>query len=95
MNNALERAIDLLDGQAGLAASIGVKQQHIWNWLKRGGGKVPAEHCPSIERATRAKAAEKGDPTLIVTCEQLRHDVAWSVLREQIGVPATDSKAAA
>lgn len=38
--------------------------------------RFPAEHCPTIERATR----EKGQ---VVTCEQLRPDVAWEVLRMQ------------
>ncbi len=81
--SALQRAVDLLNGQAALAAAIGVKQQNVWNWLNRPGAAVPAEFCPAIERATRAAAAAKGDPTLIVTCEELRSDVAWDVLRAQ------------
>jgi DNA-binding transcriptional regulator YdaS (Cro superfamily) len=40
-------------------------------WKAR--GKVPAEHCPAIERATG------------VRCEELRPDVPWEVLREQSG----------
>ena len=32
---------------------------------------IPAEHCPAIERATGGA----------VRCEELRPDVAWSVLR--------------
>lgn len=36
-----------------------------------------------IERETRRIAAEKDDPSLIVTCEQLRPDLAWDVLRLQ------------
>lgn len=81
--SALQRAVDLLNGQAGLAGAIGVKQQNVWNWLNRPGAAVPAEHCPAIEKATREKAAEKGDASLVVTCEELRPDVQWSVLREQ------------
>jgi DNA-binding transcriptional regulator YdaS (Cro superfamily) len=36
-------------------------------WKAR--GRVPAEHCPSIEAATG------------IRCEDLRPDVNWSVLR--------------
>jgi DNA-binding transcriptional regulator YdaS (Cro superfamily) len=70
--DALKKAIDLLQGQAALAAALGLKQQHVWNWLERGKGKVPAEHCPAIERVTGGK----------VRCEDLRPDVPWDVLRE-------------
>jgi len=48
---SLKTAIDATGGQAALAAAIGVKQQHIWNWLNRPGG-VPVEHCAAIEAAT-------------------------------------------
>lgn len=41
-------------------------------WKAR--GNVPAEHCPAIERATAGA----------VRCEDLRPDVAWSVLRGQV-----------
>lgn len=71
---ALSRAIGILGGQAGLALAIGVKQQHVWNWLHRAKGVVPAEHCMSIERETR----ERGLP---VTCEELRPELPWYVLR--------------
>ncbi len=54
-------------------------------WKKR--GNVPAEHCPAIERATG------------VRCEELRPDVAWSVLRKPEligaeGAPAVPEPAA-
>lgn len=80
----LQRALGLYDDSpTRMAAALGepVKRQNIEHWLKA--NSVPAEHCPAIERATRAKAAEAGDDSLIVTCEELRPDVAWSVLREQ------------
>ena len=67
---ALQRAIDLCGGQAPLASSLGLTQSYVWNWLAR--GRVPAEHCPAIERAT-ARA---------VRCEDLRPDVDWACLRE-------------
>lgn len=89
---ALKRAIDLFGGQAGLAAAIGVKQQHIWNWINRG-KSVPAEHCPAIERATRALAASKPGVE-VVTCEELSPDVDWAVLREQGAKDAIEQAAA-
>lgn len=55
-------------------------------WKAR--GRVPAEHCPAIERETRRVSKDKADPALVVTCEQLRPDVAWGVLREQAGPEA-------
>lgn len=50
--DALQTAVDLLKTQAALATAIGVKQQHVWNWLNRP-GYVPSEHCAAIELATR------------------------------------------
>ena len=50
-------------------------------WQKR--GRVPAEHCPAIERATGGK----------VRCEDLRPDVDWSVLRD--GVKCEEARDAA
>lgn len=47
----LQTAVKTLDGQAALAAAIGVRQQHVWNWLNRP-GYVPPEHCAAIETAT-------------------------------------------
>lgn len=67
--NALRQAIKLAGGQIALARSMGYAPQAINNWLAR--GNVPAEHCPAIEAATLG----------LVRCEDLRPDVAWSVLR--------------
>jgi DNA-binding transcriptional regulator YdaS (Cro superfamily) len=80
---ALRRAADVLGGQAALAAACGyADRRHVWPWFNTDRRVLP-EKCPLIERATRAKAAEASDPSLIVTCEELRTDVAWDVLREQ------------
>lgn len=80
---ALRRAAEALGGQAALASACGyTDRRHVWPWFNTD-RRVPAEHCPSIERATRAAAARQNDPSLIVTCEELRHDVAWGVLRLQ------------
>lgn len=65
---AIERAIREAGGATKLASMLGVKPQHVCNWVVR---QVPAERCPSIERATRGA----------VRCEELRPDVDWSVLR--------------
>lgn len=35
-----------------MALAIGVKQQHVWNWLNREGSQVPADKCAAIEQAT-------------------------------------------
>ena len=80
--DALRRAAEALGGQAALAQACGFgDRRHVWPWFNTE-RRVPAEHCPGIERATRIAAEAKADPSLIVTCEQLRPDVAWEVLRE-------------
>lgn len=68
---SLNQAISHLGGQTALAHAVKVKQQQVWNWINRSGGRVPAEHCPAIERATGGA----------VRCEDLRPDVEWAVLR--------------
>lgn len=47
----LQQSVVALGGQSALADAIGVKQQHVWNWLNRP-GHVPVEHCAAIEAAT-------------------------------------------
>lgn len=82
---ALQKAVDTAAGgsPSAFAALLGggVYRQNVEYWLRV--GRVPAEHCPSIERVTRVTAAEKDDASLIVTCEALRPDVGWDVLRDQ------------
>jgi DNA-binding transcriptional regulator YdaS (Cro superfamily) len=68
-----------------LARALGVEPPTVNEWVK-GGRRVPAERCPEIERLTREIAQQKGDDALVVTCEELRPDVQWGVLRE---APAT------
>lgn len=63
----LQRAVDLLGSQSALGHKAGVQQQAIWNWLS-GGRRIPAAHCPNIERATHGR----------VTCDELRPDVRWA-----------------
>jgi DNA-binding transcriptional regulator YdaS (Cro superfamily) len=74
--DALERAIKIVGSQSALASLIGgaVKQAHVFYWLQT--GRVPAVHCPAIERET----ARRGDR---VRCEDLCRSADWGVLREQ------------
>ena len=76
---ALERACEIIGGQAALAARLGKKQGHVAMWLKR--GKVPAEVCADIEAATCGA----------VTCRDLRPDV----FRAPASETSTASEAAA
>lgn len=73
--DALNKAISIFESQTRLAKAIGVVPQVVNNWLTR--GRIPAEHCPAIERATNGA----------VRCEDLRPDVDWAYLR------ATDCQA--
>lgn len=69
----LHRAVEIAGGQAALADGIKVSRQVLNNWV-RGRVRVPAEHCPAIERATGGQ----------VRCEELRPDVAWDVVRRGV-----------
>lgn len=75
--DALQRVIDALKGQSAVARAIGgpVKQGHVFYWLQT--GRIPAEHCPTMERET----IRAGAP---VRCEELCEGVDWAVLREQV-----------
>jgi DNA-binding transcriptional regulator YdaS (Cro superfamily) len=61
------------DTQTGLAAKIGLKSSVLVNQWANGVRRVPAEHCPLIEKATNGA----------VRCEDLRPDMEWSVLRSR------------
>jgi DNA-binding transcriptional regulator YdaS (Cro superfamily) len=64
-----------------MASALKVTQPTVSEW-HRGQKRVPAERCPEIERGTRERNA--ADPErAVVTCEELRPDVAWEVLRLQ------------
>jgi DNA-binding transcriptional regulator YdaS (Cro superfamily) len=68
----LDLAAEIVGGtQETLAIALGVTKSAVnqWKGEKR---RVPAEHCPAIERLTAGR----------VRCEDLRPDVAWDVLRE-------------
>jgi DNA-binding transcriptional regulator YdaS (Cro superfamily) len=84
----IDRAAEVLGSQVALAKLLGVSKGAVGQW-REPDRRVPAEHCPVIERETRAKAAEVGDPSAVVTCEQLRPDVEWSVLRTPLSAGPT------
>lgn len=68
---ALKRAIKQV-GVSGLARELGIQRQQIQGWRERSRSyAVPADYCPSIERATGGA----------VKCEELRPDIEWGVLR--------------
>ena len=84
---ALRKAIDALGGITMAARTLNVKDgryQTVQSWLSN---RVPAEHCPAIERATDGA----------VRCEDLRPDIDWAVLRDQAAplIPAEEARDAA
>lgn len=81
--NHIARAIDIVGNMARLARSLGVTPQAVKFW-RDGRRKLPAEVCPSIERATGGA----------VTCEQLCPGVDWAVLRGSSAAPTHQAPAA-
>lgn len=71
---ALLEAVSLFDNsQSKLCKAInGTSTQLVNNWIRR--NSVPAAWCPNIEEAT-AKRGKR------ITCERLRPDVRWYVVR--------------
>ena len=72
MEHPVDRAAKVVGSKTALANALGVTKAAVGQW-KDEGRRVPAEHCPSIERLTSGA----------VRCEELRPDVAWNVLRAQ------------
>jgi len=70
MEHPIARAAKLLGSQTVLAGALKVSKGAVSQW-KEEGGRVPAEHCPVIERLTGG----------VVRCEDLRPDIEWNVLR--------------
>jgi DNA-binding transcriptional regulator YdaS (Cro superfamily) len=55
---ALNKAIEAVDGVGRLALEIGVTQSAVSNWRARG-GYVPSEHCAAIEMATKGTVTRR------------------------------------
>jgi DNA-binding transcriptional regulator YdaS (Cro superfamily) len=67
---ALDRASEIVGSMQTLGEKLGVTKGAVGQW-KLPGRRVPAEHCPAIERLTSGA----------VRCEYLRPDVDWGVVR--------------
>ena len=80
MKHPIDTAAEVMGSQAALAAALGVTRAAVGQWKgkdrKGKARKVPAEHCLVIERETRARGSA-------VTCEELRPDMAWDVVRKR------------
>lgn len=68
-DHPLAKAIDVVGSSAELARRLGVTRAAVHQWGLPG-RRVPAEHCPTIEKIT--------DGALM--CEDIRPDVEWAVL---------------
>ena len=67
------KAAEIIGSQVALAAMLGTSKQNISSWIRN--SRIPAEYCPDIERITNGQ----------VSCEELRPDINWSVLRNKKG----------
>jgi DNA-binding transcriptional regulator YdaS (Cro superfamily) len=67
---AVELAVHHIGSMQALAEKLGVTKGAVSQW-KLPGRRVPAEHCPQIERLTGGE----------VCCEDLRPDVDWKFIR--------------
>ncbi|GAB3125182.1 hypothetical protein GCM10027288_58000 [Bordetella tumbae] len=76
IEHPLDRAARVIGSAAALARLLGVTRGAVTQY-KEQGRRIPAEHCPIIERETKARGEA-------VTCEALRPDVDWSVLRQAV-----------
>lgn len=70
----IQKAFNILGNKSGrggasnLAKHFGITAWAVSKWKRSG---VPVERCPDIELLTKGQ----------VTCEDLRPDVNWSVIR--------------
>jgi DNA-binding transcriptional regulator YdaS (Cro superfamily) len=70
MNQAIDRAIQHFGSMAQMARSLNLSSYTvIQQW--RQSGRVPAEHCPKIERLLSGK----------IKCEELNDRVDWAFIR--------------
>lgn len=67
--NPISKAAEIIGSRTALASVVGVSRGAVWQWEHE--RRIPAEHCPSIERATKGA----------VRCEEMRPDVDWAYIR--------------
>lgn len=79
---ALDKATGLLGGPTKLSQHLSVSSRALDLWRK-GKHPLPAEYCPIIEELTGG----------LITCEHLRPDVHWRVLRQRKGERTTGERA--
>jgi DNA-binding transcriptional regulator YdaS (Cro superfamily) len=89
MNPHIKRAAAQFRNNVTFARAIGRSPQFV-SQLLSGDRPVPGDLCPTIERATRENREASGEGE-IVTCEQLRPDIDWQVVRENPPVEATEA----
>jgi DNA-binding transcriptional regulator YdaS (Cro superfamily) len=64
----MSELITNLGGPSAVARMLGIRAPSVIGWQ----GRVPAERCPDLERATDCR----------VTVEQLRPDVRWQRIHD-------------
>ncbi len=74
----LSRAICIVGTSQALAAKLSVTKAAITLWKRA--GRVPARHCPQIERLTNRA----------VRCEELNTEVDWAFVRCESTQPAPE-----
>jgi DNA-binding transcriptional regulator YdaS (Cro superfamily) len=67
---ALDQASEIVGSMQALAEKLHVTKGAVGQW-KLPSRRIPAEHCPAIERLTGG----------VVRCEVLRPDVDWAIVR--------------
>lgn len=80
---ALDKVVTQLKSMQVLADHLGVTKGAVGQW-KLKNRKIPAEHCPVIERLVNRA----------VTCEELRPDVDWAYLRNPVNTDQTPTRRA-
>jgi len=69
----VDKAARVIGSASALARLLGITKGAVSQY-KDPDRQVKAEHCPIIERETRARGE-------VVRCEELRPDVDWAALR--------------
>jgi DNA-binding transcriptional regulator YdaS (Cro superfamily) len=67
----IDVAASIVGSKAALGRALGVSKSAVEQWTDED-RKVPAKHCPAIERLTDGK----------VRCEDLNAEVDWTYLRQ-------------